>query len=186
MFNDAQVKLILAHMRRTRAAAPTLEGATATAAATEPGALIYRFEARLTDVNPVGVLPEGLRFANPFEGAITAGPLAGARVWGIDHFLVRPDGVGVIDAPETLSRDGLHVTGHVRGYALPPAGAPAPALEAMLDPDFAWPDVPFRLACSALFRTADPELAWLNSAVGVIEGEVNMSTGRIVVEARAA
>lgn len=154
--------------------------------APEPGDLLYRFEGRLMEINPVGVLPEGLRLANAFEGTVTHGPLAGARVWGVDHFLVRPDGVGVIDAPETISRDDLHVVGQVRGYALPPDGAPAPQLEAMLDPGFEWPDVPFRIQGSVMFRAARSELDWMNRTVAVIHGEVTMSTGRLVIEARAA
>lgn len=150
------------------------------------GELIYRFEARLQELNPVGVLPEGLRFVNPFEGMVTDGPLAGARIWGIDEFLLRPDGVGVIDAPEALSRDGLHVTGQVRGYALPPEGLEMPPLEALLEPGFEWPDVPFRIVGSVMLRTADPELMHLNHTVGIVRGEVRMNTGELVIEARAA
>lgn len=151
-----------------------------------PGQLLYRFKGGLTEINPVGLFPEGLRLANSFEGTVTAGPLAGARVWGIDHFLLRPDGVGVLDAPETFSRNEHHIIGQVRGYALPPQGAPVPSLESILDPDFEWPDVPFQLTGSVLFRAAPPELEWMNRAVAVISGQVTMSTGRLVVEARAA
>lgn len=152
----------------------------------ETGAVLYRFEGRLTEMLPVGILPEGLRMANPFEGTVTDGPLAGARVWGIDHFLLRPDGVGVIEAPETFSRGDLHVIGQVRGYVLPPEDAPALPLEALLDPEFEWPDVPFRILGSVMFRTSQPELAWMNRTVAVISGSVSMNTGRLVIEARAA
>lgn len=154
--------------------------------APQAGDLLYRFEGRLTEIYPVGLFPEGLRLANKFEGTVSDGPLAGARVWGIDQFLVRPDGVAVLDAPETFSRDGLNVVGQVRGYALPPDGAPIPPLEAMIEPDFEWPDVPFRLRGSVLFRAAPPELEWMNRAVAVITGDVTMSSGRLAVEARAA
>jgi hypothetical protein len=149
------------------------------------GDLIYRFQARLTELNPVGLLPEGLRFSNPFDGTITDGPLAGARVWGIDQFLLRPDGVGVIEAPETLSRGDLHVTGQVRGYALPPVGMEMPPLEALLDPSFVWPDTPFRILGSVTLRTAEPSLDGLNRVVARIRGEVKMSTGELTIEARA-
>jgi hypothetical protein len=167
------------------AASPAVE-ATSAARAPRQGELLYRFEGQLTDMLPVGVLPEGLRLVNPFEGTVTDGPLAGARVWGIDHFLVRPDGVGVLDAPETFSRGELHVAGQVRGYAFPPVGAPVPPLQAMLQPDFVWPDVPFRILGSVMFRTSSPELDWMNRALAVISGHVTMSTRRLVIEARAA
>ncbi|MGD8413030.1 MAG: hypothetical protein PVF33_02290, partial [Candidatus Latescibacterota bacterium] len=137
----------------------------ASSAAPHPGDLLYRFEGRLTEIYPVGLFPEGLRLANKFEGTVIGGPLAGARVWGIDQFIVRPDGVGVLDAPETFSRGALNVVGQVRGYALPPEGAPAIPLEAMLDPGFEWPDVPFRLRGSVMFRAAPPELEWMNRTV---------------------
>ena len=149
------------------------------------GELIYRFQARLEELNPIGVLPEGLRFVNPFEGTVTDGPLAGARVWGIDEFLLRPDGVGVIEAPEALSQDGRHVSGQVRGYALPPDGMIMPPLEALLEPGFEWPPVPFRIVGSVTLRTADPELDYLNRTVAVIRGEVRMDTGSLEIEARA-
>jgi hypothetical protein len=160
------------------------DSAEGTARTPVPGELLYRFEARLTDLNPVGILPEGLRMANSFEGTVTEGPLAGARIWGVDHFLVRPDGVGVIDAPETLSRGDLHVIGHARAYALPPEGAPVPQLDAMLDPAFEWPDVPFRIQGAVNFRAARPDLDWMNRTFAVINGEVNMRTGALTIEAR--
>lgn len=150
------------------------------------GDLIYRFEAELTTLNVVGVLPEGLLFSNPFEGLVTDGPLSGARVWGIDSFLLRPDGVGVIDAPETLSRDGLHVAGAVRGYALPPDGMIMPPLDALLEPDFHWPTAPFRIRASVLFRTADPTLDWLNRVIAIVAGEVTMHDRQLRIEARVA
>lgn len=149
-------------------------------------AMIYRFVARLTDVNPVGVLPEGLRMANAFEGEIVEGPLAGSRIWGVDPFLLRPDGIGVVDAPETISGGGRHIQAHARGYTIPPAGMEFPPLEALLEPGFEWPDVDFRFEGCVLFRAADPALAYLNRTVGVLSGTVNMATRRLDVTARAA
>jgi hypothetical protein len=148
--------------------------------------LIYRFVAQLTDVNPVGVLPEGLRMANAFEGEIVEGPLAGSRIWGVDPFLLRPDGVGVVDAPETISGEGRHIQAHARGYAIPPEGMEMPALEALLEPGFEWPDVDFRFTGCVLFRTADPAFEFLNHTIGILSGTVNMGTRRLDVTARAA
>jgi hypothetical protein len=145
--------------------------------------LLYRFEAQLSP-NPVGLVPEGLLMANTFDGRVTSGIMKGARVWGIDHFLVRSDGVGVIDAPKTISLGNKHLVEHVRGYAVPPIGAEPVPLEAMLDPEFEWPDAPFTIRAVSQFRTADPELAHLRSAVARIRGRVWMATGRLEIETR--
>lgn len=148
------------------------------------GELVYRFEGRLGGLNPVGIFPEGIRYHNTFEGRVVAGPLAGGRISGIDPFLLRPDGVGVITAPEVIELDDRRLALDVVGYVVPPDGAPAPPLEAVLSPDFPWPDVPFRVTGSAVARTTDPELVHLNSSTIVIEGTIVMATGELVVEAR--
>lgn len=162
---------------------------TATATATRKlatGDLIYRFEARLAEMYPIGLFAEGIRFHNDFEGTVVEGPFAGARIFGLDPFLLRPDGVGVIDAPEVIEAGQTRVSLQVRGYVVPPKGMQMPPLEALLEPGFAFPDVDFRVTASGLIRTAAPEWAALNATVAVIEGTVNLATGRLVVEARAA
>lgn len=143
--------------------------------------LLYRFEARL-DFVPIGRVPEGLRMANSFDGRVTEGAFEGARVWGIDHFLLRPDGVGVVDAPKTISGDGFHLFEHVRAYCLPPEGMEAPPLDAILEPGFEWPDVPFRVHGFSTFRAATPELEYLNRAAARIDGWADMATGALAVE----
>jgi len=152
---------------------------------TRDGALVYRFEGSLGGMRPIGLFPEGIRYHNDFDARVTAGPFAGGRIFGLDQFLLRPDGVGVIVAPEVIEHDGRRVAVEVRGYVVPPAGAPAPPLDAVLAPDFAWPEVPFRVTGSALFRTTDPGLAHLNRTVATIEGTVVLATGELKVEARA-
>ena len=149
------------------------------------GELIYRFDARLADLYPLGVFAEGIRYHNQFEGTVVDGPFAGGRIFGVDQFLLRPDGVGVIVAPEIIEHDGRRISGEVRGYVVPPAGAPVPPLEAVLDEAFEWPDVPFRVTGSVLLRTTHPDLAYLNSTVAVVEGTVVLATGALRVEARA-
>lgn len=146
-------------------------------------AFLYRFEAKLTP-NIVGLIPEGLQMANSFEGAITHGLMRNARVWGIDHLLIRSDGVGIIDAPKTLSLGDRHVFEHVRGYCIPPAGLQMPPLDALVAPDFEWPDVPFTIRATSVFKSADPSLNYLRSAIAQIDGQVWMSTGRLVIETR--
>ncbi|HEY1282379.1 MAG TPA: hypothetical protein VGF22_22045 [Acidimicrobiales bacterium] len=149
------------------------------------GELVYRFEGTLAEMYPIGVFAEGIRFHNHFEGTVVAGPFAGAKIFGPDLFLLRPDGVGEIHAPEVID-DGTHrVALDVRGYVVPPPGAPVPPLEALLAPGFEFPDVPFRVTGSALATTAAPGYEYLNRATIVIEGHVNLSNGELVVEARA-
>jgi len=149
------------------------------------GELVYRFEGTLAEMYPIGVFPEGIRFHNRFDGTVVAGPFAGGRIFGPDLFLLRRDGVGEIHAPEVID-DGTHrVALDVRGYVVPPPGAPVPPLEALLDPSFEFPDVPFRVTGSALATTAAPEYQYLNRATIVIEGHVNLATGELAVEARA-
>ncbi|MGD2070269.1 MAG: hypothetical protein PVI57_16455 [Gemmatimonadota bacterium] len=149
----------------------------------ERGELLYRFEAKL-DFNPVGLVPEGLLMSNPFEGTVTAGAFEGARVWGIDPFLLRRDGVGVVDVPKTLSWDGFHVQEHVRAYSLPPDGLEMPPLEALLAPGFEWPDIAIPMHGFSTFRAGAPELAWLNRALARVDGWGNFATGRLAIETR--
>lgn len=163
----------------------TVHAPEAPAAAPALGELIYRFEARLAELYPLGVFPEGVRFHNQFDGTVVDGPFAGARIFGVDQFLLRPDGIGVIVAPEVIEHGDHRISGEVRGYVVPPAGAPVPPLEAVLDPAFAWPEAPFRVTGSVLLRTAHPGLAHLNSTVAVVEGTVSLATGELRVEARA-
>jgi hypothetical protein len=149
---------------------------------------LYRFEAQL-EFNPIGLVPEGLRMANPFEGTVTggelaAGPFAGARVWGIDHLLLRSDGVAVIDAEKTISAGDLHLYEHVRGYSIPPADMDPPPLEVVLAPGFEWPDVLFPIHGFSQFRAALPDLAYLNRALATIEGWASFATGDLAIETR--
>jgi hypothetical protein len=149
------------------------------------GELVYRFEGTLGELYPIGLFPEGIRFHNRFDGTVVAGPFAGATISGPDFFLLRRDGIGEIRAPEVID-DGTHrVALDVRGYVVPPPGTPVPYLEALLDREVAPPDVPFRVTGSALATTASPEFRYLNRTTIVIEGEVNLATGELVVEARA-
>jgi hypothetical protein len=146
--------------------------------------LVYRFEGQLGELYPLGLFDDGIRFHNQFEGRVTDGPFAGGRIFGLDQFTLRPDGVGVIEAPEVVECGEHRVAVHVRGYVVPPAGAPAPPLELVTQPGFEFPDVPFRVTGSAHISTVSPAYAHLNRTVAVVEGEVNMATGRLVVEAR--
>jgi hypothetical protein len=148
--------------------------------------LVYRFEGNLGELYPLGLFEDGLRFHNQFEGRVVDGPFAGGRIFGLDQFTLRPDGVGVIDAPEVIEVGEHRLSISVRGYVVPPDGAPVPPLELVAQPGFEFPDAPFRVTGTALVRTASVAYAHLNRAVVVIEGTVNMATGRLEVEARTA
>lgn len=145
--------------------------------------LLYRFEAELS-VTPIGLVPEGIHMANAFEGRVTRGMLEGARVWGIDHLLLRFDGIAVIDAQKTLSGGGVHVVEHVRGYGYPPAGLQLPPLEDLLDPAFEWPDALFPILGASTFRAAAQELSYLNRELARVDGWFNFATGGLAVETR--
>lgn len=154
-------------------------------ASLKTGDLIYKFEGSLSDIYPLGVFPEGIRFHNDFDAKVVDGPFAGGRLFGLDQFMLRPDGVGVIIAPEVIDTGDTRVSADVRGYVVPPAGIEMPPLEVVASPGFQFPDLDFRVTGSVLLRTADPRYESLNRVVGYIEGTVNMSNGALKVEARA-
>ena len=161
---------------------------TVTTETTAPGAiigsLVYRFEGRLAGLNPIGLFADGIRFHNEFDGTIVAGPFSGGRISGLDRFLLRPDGVGELLAPEVIEAGEHRVGLDVRGYVVPPPGTPVPPLEAVLEPGFEPPDVDYRVTGTALAATTAPGFEHLNRTTVVIEGTVNLATGRLVVEAR--
>ena len=87
-------------------------------------ARLFRMEGRLTELVTVGLLPEGIRMHNTFAGTIVAGEPAGALVRGVDEFVIRPDGTGVVDAREvviseagTLTEANAVITSPVVGAA---------------------------------------------------------------------
>ena len=146
------------------------------------GARLFRMEGRMTELVTVGLLPEGVRMHNSFEGTLVAGEPAGALVRGIDEFVIRPDGVGVVDAREVVTSASGNLYAEVSGYGRPPDGLAMPPLEVFLDPGFVWPDVRFAIECGAVYRTAAPALAELNATAVVHLGYVNMHTRELVIE----
>ncbi|HEX6422977.1 MAG TPA: hypothetical protein VFZ79_05825 [Acidimicrobiales bacterium] len=170
--------------------ATTTPDAAATAGGGRParaaiGEVVYRFEGRLGELYPLGLFAEGIRFHNTFEGRVVDGPFAGGRIFGIDKFLLRPDGIGEIVAPEVIDDGVQRIELDVRGYVVPPAGAPVPPLAALLEPGFTFPDADFRVTGSAVARTVAAGHEHLNGTTVVIEGTVNMGTGALDVTAYA-
>jgi hypothetical protein len=83
-------------------------------------ALVYRFEAALTEVILVGLVPEGIRLDACFSGRVVEGALSGATLRGIDYLLLRADGIGVSDAYEVISTDaGQNISADAQGYITP-------------------------------------------------------------------
>ena len=131
--------------------------------------LDYRFQATLTDTVEIGAVSGGVRFDNYFDGHMTDGELAGARVRGIDQIRIRADGSVVLDIRETIETDRGAISADVRGYAIPD------------------PDAPHRheIRGFALFDTAVPEYVAYNTAVVAIHGTVDMVTRELEITGRA-
>jgi hypothetical protein len=148
-------------------------------------AVLYRFEGRLTGMTPIGVTAAGARIDVTFAADVVAGQLGAGILHGVEYFTLRPDGTGVIDARLAIESEAGPLACHAHGYVTPPPGLPAPPLEAVTDPAFAWPDVDLPLIEFAVCQTGAPGLAHLNRTVAAGHGTVNMATGRLVVETRA-
>lgn len=144
----------------------------------------YSFQAQVTRISPVGLVPEGLRIDVGFAGTVSDGPLSGSAIEGIDYLLIRSDGVAVIDARELVAGAGAVAAAiHAEGYVVPPFEMPE--LSALVDPSFAWPDVDLPLHGSARMQSAMPALASVNWTVFAFTGSVNMANGSLLVRARA-
>lgn len=148
--------------------------------------LVYRFTADLTEVVPVGLVPEGIRLDAHFTGSIVEGLLHGAQVRGVDYLLLRSDGVGVINVYEVVTTTaGEHVSVHAQGYVVPPDGMSMPPPDVMLGPRFKWPDVPLPMHGFALCRTGAKRLSAFNRTALAFEGTANVGTRKLEVSARA-
>jgi hypothetical protein len=131
--------------------------------------LDYRFEARLTDSVEIGPVDGGIRFDNYFDGHMTHGELAGARVRGLDQIRIRDDGSVVLDIRETIETGHGAISADVRGYAIPDRDAPQL----------------HEIRGFALFSTTVPEYAAYNTAVVAVHGSVDMANREIVTTGRA-
>lgn len=144
----------------------------------------YSFRGQLTRMSPVGITPDGLRIDIGFAGTISDGPLAGCALDGVDYLLIRPDGVGVVDAREIVSGPGgLATSIHAEGYIV--AAFPMPELSVLADPSFSWPDADLQMHGSSRVQTADPALARANSTIYGWTGTVNIGRTSLEVQARS-
>jgi hypothetical protein len=144
----------------------------------------YAFEAGITEVVPIGLVPEGLRIDGHFQGTVTEGPLAGDTVTGIDYLLLRPDGVALMDVRMVArSAAGRTVSWYAGGY-LTPEGE-LPPLEVVGDPAFVWPDLEIPMHGWATMRSAAPDLRAVNSTVYGFTGTNNVARGQLRVRGRS-
>jgi hypothetical protein len=135
----------------------------------------YAFEARFTNIVPIGLTPVGLRVDLDYTGTITDGPLTGATISGTDFFLLRPDGIGQVNVRERITR-GDRVVASLRfiGYVVPPI--PMPELPTLLSPDFEWPDIDLLMHGAAFFDATSEELPAATATVyGATTGAVNLA-----------
>jgi hypothetical protein len=143
----------------------------------------YSFQAQISRIAPIGLVPGGLRSDVGFAGTLTGGPLAGSTIEGVDYLLIRHDGVAVIDARELITAaGGTTASAHADGYIVPPFQMPD--LRALLDPSFSWPDTDLPLHGSARLHSAAPALEVVNRSVYSFTGAVNMARGSLVITAR--
>ncbi|MGH3548443.1 MAG: hypothetical protein ACRDQU_10105 [Pseudonocardiaceae bacterium] len=114
----------------------------------------YAFQAEVTRIRTVGLTARGLRLDLGLTGSVTEGRLTGCTVEIIDFLLIRPDGVGVIDARDLIS-DGDRVIAAIQaeGYIVPPF--PMPELSVLADPNFQWPDVDLPLHGAHFWETSE-------------------------------
>ena len=135
---------------------------------------LYGVDGTLTKIVAYGLAPEGLRVDAFLEGTCYGDePFAHAGVTGVSYLNFRLDGVATFEFRADIHTvSGLDIAGTVLGYAIPPDDFVLPSPADVLEPDFAWPDVWFRVSAFITYRT-DHALAWLNRTVVAAEGGVN-------------
>lgn len=146
--------------------------------------LVYAIDGQFHDIVIIGPVNEGFRMNGHFGGTVTEGELAGATMTGVDYFLLRHDGVGVVRAQEVITHEDRVIAVTLHGLLLPPQGVAAPRPADVTRPGFAWPAAPYSIHVSASFETAAPALAHLNRTLVAHSGTVNFATGKLAIEAR--
>ena len=121
------------------------------------GEILYEEKLKIFPGVDIGLVPEGGRIDFPFAGDIR-GPLIHGKVEGIDYFLMRPDGVGLVHVHAVLTTDGgdrisLEVSGFVT----------------------ATPDGRFAVKGAIAYQTGSKEFAWLNSTQGAEDGFIDLN-----------
>lgn len=106
----------------------------------------------------LGTMPQGTRIDFPFEGTATSAHWEGARpVKGMDYVIVRSDGHSDLNIYGTIGEKRETLAYRATGVALTKSKTEA---------------LPQELIS---FQTANEDLAWLNSVIGVGFGEISGS-----------
>jgi hypothetical protein len=150
----------------------------------ESSELLYAIDGQFHDIVVIGPVAEGFRMNGHFGGEVTAGELTGAKMTGVDYFLLRHDGVGVVRAHEVITAGDRVIAVELHGLLQPPRGIAAPKPADITLAGFAWPAAPYTIHVSARFETAAPGLTHLNGTVVAHSGTVNFATGKLWIEAR--
>lgn len=104
----------------------------------------------------LGTMPQGTRIDFPFQGTATSSFWEGSRpVKGMDYVVVRSDGNMDLDIRGTIGEKRETVAYRATGVSLSKSKTEA---------------VPQELIS---FQTANEDLAWLNSVIGVGLGEIS-------------
>ena len=140
------------------------------------GALIYEYRPEITQVVEYGASAdavlsgktppaEGARFDFYLEGPVS-GPLQGT-FRGVDYIYFRADGRAELHIHgEITTEDGKRVALEAGGVAIPEGGSPV-----------------FRLREHVSLMSNHPELSWVNPIEVWARGVVDVSTGRVHVQA---
>jgi hypothetical protein len=145
--------------------------------------LLYAIDGQFHDIVPIGPVAGGFRLNGHFGGTVIRGELMDAAMTGVDYFLLRHDGVGIVRAHEVITAGNRVVAAELWGVLQPPRGIAPPRPSDITRPGFSWPDAPYSIHVSARFETAAPDLAHLNHTVVAHSGSVNFATGKLAIEA---
>jgi len=116
------------------------------------GEILYEEKLKIFPGVDLGLVPEGGRINHPFAGDIR-GPIIHGKVDGIDYFLMRPDGVGLLHIHGVITTDrGDQISLEVSGFMT------------------RTPDGLYALKGAIAYQTGSKEFAWLNSTQGAVDG----------------
>jgi len=105
---------------------------------------------------------EGLRLNYNFQAELTGPKLKGKMV-GTDYFLLRADGLGIVNAQAVLTTvEGDRIAYHADGITnSPPQGSTV-----------------VQVRENVTFHTANPKYSWINHVLCRVTGTIDLATGK--------